>query len=110
MDFLDKHVISAPCDALLERFRTGLLPVLLDPTLPAEGPLRTIAQLLAAEERLDELEGQGATAAHPEYFALRQRVLAFVATHPELLEAPWLRCAGAVSDMLQELRAPPARD
>ena len=57
---------------------------------------------MGAEEQLDNMEAEGQDG--PEYLALRARVVEFVLAHPELREAPWLRCAGAVSDLLEALR------
>lgn len=77
---------------------------MLDTTIPAEGPLSTLAQLIAAEERLDELEARGTAGA--EYEVLRGQVIDYVKATPELAQAPWLRCGGTVYDMLSEGRPP----
>lgn len=105
MGTLDNGSLSSTVEVQAQRLKMlHILAQLLDGTLPVSGPLQTLAQLLAAEERLDELEAAEQTG--PEYQALRQAVLAYVIENPELGQTPWLRCGGAVHDMLQRLNAP----
>lgn len=66
------------------------------------GAFRTLGHLLAAEEVLDMLAANGIRDA--EYLEIEGRARAYIASHPELLSAPWLRTGGAVYDLLSEAR------
>ena len=64
--------------------------------------LDSIEQLLFAEEILDAMDAD--LVQKTQYAALYAKAESFVKAHPELLQKPWLRAAGAVYDLIEALR------
>lgn len=76
---------------------------LLSASLQGVSRVNNLAQLLYAEEVLDDLADKGKTGT-VEYQYLRQCAASYVKANPELLAASWLRSGGAVFDIIEEQR------
>jgi hypothetical protein len=81
----------------------NLIKGMFSPLLSPSSRIASIAQLLLAEEILDEL------ASHDDcnlaYWQLYARTEAYVRANPELLRKPWLRNGGAVRDIIAQINA-----
>lgn len=75
---------------------------MLRPSLTGETRISTLAQLIFAEEVLDDLDAQPDAEIAGAF--LRARAEAYVRANPDLLSAPWLRNAGAVYDIIERVR------
>lgn len=67
-----------------------------------EGAFTQLAHLLAAEERMDELDALGTR--NTEYLSLRSRAQSYIEENPSLLDGKWIRNAGAVYDLIDAER------
>ena len=83
--------------------RNAALLALLSPTLSREAPISSIAQLLFAEEALDDMAAMDDLGS--EYQDLQEKARVYIKAHSvELLAAPWLRISGAVFDLIEAER------
>ena len=79
-------------------FLTGMLRS----SLQGQTRIDTLAQLIFAEEVIDDMESRKEASLTCQL--LRARAEAFVRANPELLNAPWLRNGGAVYDIIERVR------
>lgn len=80
-----------------------LFSKMLNPSLEDGSRVTSLAQLLFAEEVLDEMVAQGQEGSL-NYLYLKQRATEYVKANPALLSTPWLRVAGAVFDIIEAVR------
>jgi hypothetical protein len=64
--------------------------------------VENLAQLLLAEEILDELDSQGKHTL--QHHLLTCQAEAYILANPEILDKPWLRNGGAVHDMISRVK------